>query len=138
MSSPQEARSEAPQASAKPAIHVRRQGSPRIARSTTARRDFQKSYPCPSTGKTTGACKGYVIDHVVPLKRGGADAPGNMQWQTVQAAKGEGQSGVRRSRWFTGRLLVQFHPRFGADLNLPVVPTSSAFTFLSRTYSSTH
>jgi hypothetical protein len=24
---------------------------------------------------------------VVPLKRGGADAPGNMQWQTIQAAK---------------------------------------------------
>jgi hypothetical protein len=28
-----------------------------------------------------------VIDHVVPLKRGGADAPTNMQWQTVTAAK---------------------------------------------------
>jgi hypothetical protein len=34
-----------------------------------------------------GACPGYVIDHLVPLKRGGADAPGNMQWQTIQAAK---------------------------------------------------
>lgn len=30
---------------------------------------------------------GYVIDHVVPLKRGGADAPRNMQWQTIEAAK---------------------------------------------------
>jgi hypothetical protein len=59
----------------------------RIARSATAKRDFQKSHSCPSTGRTTGACKGYVIDHVVPLKRGGADAPSNMQWQTVQAAK---------------------------------------------------
>jgi hypothetical protein len=59
----------------------------RIARSATARHAFQKSHPCPSTGKTTGACKGYVIDHVVPLKRGGADAPGNMQWQTTAAAK---------------------------------------------------
>jgi 5-methylcytosine-specific restriction endonuclease McrA len=59
----------------------------RIARSATAKRDFQKSHPCPSTGKTTGACKGYVIDHVVPLKRGGADAPSNMQWQTKAAAK---------------------------------------------------
>jgi hypothetical protein len=28
-----------------------------------------------------------VIDHVTALKRGGADAPANMQWQTVQAAK---------------------------------------------------
>ena len=59
----------------------------RIARSPAARRAFQASNPCPATGKTSGACKGYVIDHVVPLKRGGADAPGNMQWQTTAAAK---------------------------------------------------
>jgi 5-methylcytosine-specific restriction endonuclease McrA len=25
---------------------------------------------------------GYVADHVIPLKRGGADASWNMQWQT--------------------------------------------------------
>ncbi len=59
----------------------------RIARSRTATRDFQKSHPCPSTGRTSGACNGFVIDHVVPLKRGGADSPGNMQWQTKAAAK---------------------------------------------------
>jgi hypothetical protein len=59
----------------------------RIARSTTAKHEFQKAHPCPSTGKTTGACKGYVIDHITPLKRGGTDTPGNMQWQTTAAAK---------------------------------------------------
>lgn len=59
----------------------------RIARSTNARQSFQKSHPCPSTGKTSGVCSGYVIDHRAPLKRGGADAATNMQWQTVQAAK---------------------------------------------------
>jgi hypothetical protein len=58
-----------------------------IARSTTAKHDFQKSHPCPSNGRTSGACPGYVIDHVVPLKRGGADAPSNMQWQTAADAK---------------------------------------------------
>ena len=26
---------------------------------------------------------GYVVDHIIPLKRGGADAPWNMQWQTI-------------------------------------------------------
>ncbi len=32
-------------------------------------------------------CKGYIIDHIVPLCAGGADAAANMQWQTVQDAK---------------------------------------------------
>jgi hypothetical protein len=30
---------------------------------------------------------GYVVDHIVPLACGGADAPSNMQWQTVADAK---------------------------------------------------
>jgi|HubBroStandDraft_6_1064221.scaffolds.fasta_scaffold1047251_2 hypothetical protein len=27
-----------------------------------------------------GACAGYVFDHAIALKRGGADAPSNKQW----------------------------------------------------------
>ena len=69
------------------ATGVARDSHGRIMRSPEARRDFQKSHPCPSTGRTSGACPGYVVDHIRPLKRGGADAPSNMQWQTVQAAK---------------------------------------------------
>jgi hypothetical protein len=30
---------------------------------------------------------GYVVDHIKPLACGGADAPSNMQWQTIAAAK---------------------------------------------------
>ena len=56
-------------------------------RSAKARIDFKREYPCPSTGKSTGACRGYIIDHIVPLKRGGADKPANMQWQTKEEAK---------------------------------------------------
>jgi hypothetical protein len=62
-------------------------GSSGEKRSPEARRDFMKSHPCPSTGKTSGACPGYVVDHVTPLKRGGADAPFNMQWQTIEQGK---------------------------------------------------
>jgi hypothetical protein len=51
------------------------------------RAKFMRSHPCPSTGKTSGGCPGYVVDHVKPLKRGGADSPSNMQWQTKEAAK---------------------------------------------------
>jgi len=58
-----------------------------IQRSGKAKDAFKKSHPCPSTGKSSGACPGYVIDHVKPLKRGGADTPSNMQWQTKEAAK---------------------------------------------------
>ena len=43
--------------------------------------------PCPATGRTSGACPGYVVDHIKPLKRGGADRPWNMQWQTKAESK---------------------------------------------------
>jgi hypothetical protein len=66
---------------------VKRDAKGRIARSQLAKSDFKREHPCPSTGKSGGACPGYVIDHVKPLKRGGEDKPSNMQWQTKQAAK---------------------------------------------------
>ena len=53
----------------------------------SARREFQHSNRCPSTGRASGACPGYVVDHIRPLKRGGSDTPSNMQWQTRAAAK---------------------------------------------------
>jgi hypothetical protein len=66
---------------------VQRDSHGRIARSTKAKDEFKKSHPCPSTGRPSGACPGYVIDHVQALKHGGADSPGNMQWQTKAEAK---------------------------------------------------
>jgi hypothetical protein len=69
------------------AIGVSRDAYGRIARSAHAKNEFKKSHPCPSTGKSSGACPGYVVDHIAPLKRGGADSPGNMQWQTREAAR---------------------------------------------------
>lgn len=66
---------------------VKRNKHGRIARSSSAKLSFKKQHPCPATGKSSGACPGYVIDHVTALKRGGADQPVNMQWQSKQAAK---------------------------------------------------
>ncbi len=59
----------------------------RIQRSSRAKHDFMRMSPCPSTGKSNGGCRGYVVDHIRPLACGGADAPSNMQWQTKEAAK---------------------------------------------------
>lgn len=64
-----------------------RDANGRIKRNPAARRESQRQNPCPATGKTTGACPGYVVDHVVALKRGGADQPSNMQRLTIAAAK---------------------------------------------------
>ena len=69
------------------AAGVQRDSHGKIERGAKAKDDFKKSHPCPSTGKSSGSCPGYVIDHVVPLKRGGADAASNMQWQTTAEAK---------------------------------------------------
>ena len=66
---------------------VARDKNGRIKRSKAARDAFMRQRPCPSTGKASGPCPGYVVDHVQALECGGADAPGNMQWQTVAEAK---------------------------------------------------
>ena len=56
-------------------------------RSTLVKREFQLTHPCPSTGLTSGACPGYVKDHIMPLVCGGPDAVSNMQWQVIRDAK---------------------------------------------------
>ena len=42
---------------------------------------FRKKEACPATGKFSGPCPDWVVDHIVPLCWGGADTPLNMQWQ---------------------------------------------------------
>lgn len=62
---------------------------PAEARDRAQRAEFVREHPCPATGKTRGACPGWVVDHIVPLCAGGADAPSNMQWQELKASKGK-------------------------------------------------
>ena len=66
---------------------VQRDSHGRIKRSRAARDSFMRQHPCPSTGRTSGRCPGYVVDHVRALVCGEADAPSNMQWQTTAAGK---------------------------------------------------
>ena len=66
---------------------IQRDAHGRIERSGAARAAFKREHPCPATLLPTGPCPGYIIDHVIALKRGGADTPANMQWQTVDEAK---------------------------------------------------
>ena len=60
-------------------------------RSSAVKAEFQRQNPCPSTGKTRGACKGYVKDHIKALACGGLDMPINLQWQTVEESKAKGK-----------------------------------------------
>jgi hypothetical protein len=55
-----------------------------IRRSPQAKRSFRSSHPCPSTGRTRGACPGYEVDHRQPLFKGGTDSPSNMEWLTKE------------------------------------------------------
>ncbi|HMG67684.1 MAG TPA: HNH endonuclease signature motif containing protein [Chitinophagaceae bacterium] len=60
---------------------VKRGANGKIHRSNAARLAFMKQ-----TGYPKGR-PGYIIDHIIPLKRGGCDCPANMQWQTIADAK---------------------------------------------------
>lgn len=55
-----------------------------IIRSQAVLDAFQKIHPCPSTGKTTGACPGWQKNHVIPRACGGCDAVSNLDWMPVE------------------------------------------------------
>lgn len=56
--------------------------------------------PCPATGRTSGACPGWQVDHAVPLCLGGpaVDASKNLRWITVEAHKVKTRDDVKLCR----------------------------------------
>ena len=77
---------------------------------------FRAANPCPATGLAQGACKGYVVDRIIPQICGGADAASNMQWLTLAEAKA-------KARW------DRIGCRGGRKLVLPGTATSSTEAF---------
>ena len=67
-------------------------------RSLEVKHESQRQHPCPSTGRPTGKCAGYIKDHIIPLACGGSDAASNMQWQTTAAAKAKDKWETRGCR----------------------------------------
>lgn len=95
-------------------------------RSRSVTEDFQRQNPCPSTGRRSGACPGWVKDHVVPLCAGGPDAVSNMQWQTVENAASKDR--LERAVCSAGR--AQPQPSVRRTSRPPPQTTSSGVTIL--------
>lgn len=69
----------------------------RIARSRAVIREFKRLHPCPSTGKSTGACPGWSLDHRIPLSCCGVDEVSNIQWLPNVIKSGPGV--IPKDRW---------------------------------------
>lgn len=114
------------------AVGVQRNSHGRIARSGKAKQEFRKQ-----TGYPHGR-PGYVIDHILPLSKGGMDSPSNMEWQTKEAAKAKdhtergGSSSYRTSH---SRSRSSFSGS-QARAYVPYRRTSPGRTYSPRTYRS--
>lgn len=84
---------------APPICRLPRDAAGKIQRSRDSVAAFRKEHPCPSTKKTSGACKGWVVDHLLPLCAGGRDAPENMVWQNYKESKEKDKVEVALCAW---------------------------------------
>jgi len=77
--------------------NVLRDADGKIARSRAVIAFFRARHPCPSTHLTSGPCRDWAIDHVIPLECGGCDSVNNMQWlpNAIKSAAGS----LPKDRW---------------------------------------
>lgn len=57
---------------------------------------FKRHHPCPSTGKTSGPCPGWAINHTIPLACGGCDSVTNLSWVPNVLKSGPGYFPIDR------------------------------------------
>lgn len=68
-----------------------------IHRSSAVIAAFKRAHPCPGNQKTSSACPGWAIDHVIPLICGGCDSVPNMAWMPNAIKSGPGT--LPKDRW---------------------------------------
>jgi 5-methylcytosine-specific restriction endonuclease McrA len=61
-------------------VTPKRDKNGQIMRRADVLREFQKLYPCPSTGLQTGSCPDWQKNHAIPLACGGKDEVSNLFW----------------------------------------------------------
>lgn len=66
-------------------------------RSAAQRQSFIKQHPCPAGPDkgSTKRCRGYEVDHIIPLACCGIDAAPNMQWLTKEQNRLKGAKQCR-------------------------------------------
>jgi hypothetical protein len=74
--------------------------------SYSAKHEFQREHPCPSTERTSAACPGYVRDHIKPLACRG---PGCGRQTSVTAGTVMHGSKLPLTAWFTAIHLLSSH-----------------------------
>jgi hypothetical protein len=67
-------------------------------RSPAIKAEFRKANPCPATGRKTGACPGWEVDHRQALVCGGADTVDNLQWLPVAEHREKTRAEVKLCR----------------------------------------
>jgi hypothetical protein len=85
-------------------------------RLSPAELEFRAANPCPAKGAAQDACKGHVVDRIIPRICGGNEHASNMQWLTLAEAKA-------KSRW------DRIGCRAGRRLVLPSEFTSTTEAF---------
>ncbi len=75
---------------------IKRDADGSISRSSAVIRAFRDVHPCPSTGMTRGACKGWAANHTWPLACGGCDSVPNLSWVPNVLKSGPGYYPVDR------------------------------------------